>query len=189
MDKEIEIRILNIDKEKFIKNIIELGAKKDSESLQKRYVYDFNPVAPNKWIRLRTNDKKTTLTIKEILDKNAIDGTNELEIVVSDFEKTNLILKELGYAHRNYQENYREIYSLNGVEISIDTWPLIPTYVELEAKKEEDIKSLLELIDYEKENLTTLDVTSIYNDIYGIDIMSIKELKFDNEIVNKKLTK
>ena len=66
---------------------------------------------------------------------------------------------------------------------------LINFYVELEAKKEEDIKSLLELIDYEKENLTTLDVTSIYNDIYGIDIMSIKELKFDNEIVNKKLTK
>lgn len=178
MDKEIEIRILNIDKEKFIKNIIELGAKKDSESLQKRYVYDFNPVVPNKWIRLRTNDKKTTLTIKEILDKNAIDGTNELEIVVSDFEKTNLILNQLGYNHRNYQENYREIYNLNGVEISIDTWPLIPTYVELEAKKEENIKSLLELIDYEKENLTTLDVTSIYNNIYDIDVMSIKELKF-----------
>lgn len=178
MDKEIEIRILNINKEKFINNIIEMGAKKDSEALQKRYVYDFNPIAPNKWIRLRTNNKKTTLTIKEILDKNAIDGTNELEIVVSDFDKANLILEELGYTHRNYQENFREIYYLNGVEISIDTWPLIPTYVELESKKEKDIKSLLALIDYEEENLTTLDVTSIYNDIYGIDVMSIKELKF-----------
>lgn len=178
MDKEIEIRILNIDKEKFIKNITKLGAKKASESLQKRYVYDFKPSALNKWIRLRTNDKKTTLTIKEVLDKNVIDGTNELEIIVSDFDKTNLILKELGYTPRNYQENYREIYYLNKVEISIDTWPLIPTYVELEAKKEKDIKSLLKLIDYEEENLTTFDVTSIYNDIYGIDVMSIKNLKF-----------
>lgn len=178
MDKEIEIRILNIDKERFIKNIIKLGAKKEIASLQKRYVYDFNPVVSNKWVRLRTNGKKTTLTIKEILDKSAIDGTNELEIVVSDFDKTNLILEELGYTHRNYQENYREIYYLNGVEISIDTWPLIPTYVELEANKEQDIKSLLELIDYDEKNLTTLDVASIYNDVYNIDVMSIKELKF-----------
>ena len=67
MEKEIEIRLLNINKEQFVKNIIDLGAKKLSEALQKRYVYDFNPVQDNKWIRLRTNGKKTTLTIKEII--------------------------------------------------------------------------------------------------------------------------
>lgn len=187
MNKEIEIRILNIDKEKFINQIVSLGAKKEVESLQKRFVYDFNPVEENKWIRLRTNGIKTTLTIKKILDKNAIDGTEELEIVVSDFDKTDKVLEELGYKHRNYQENYREIYTLNNVEISIDSWPLIPTYVELESKNEADIKKLLKIINFDNDNLTTLDVTSIYNDIYGIDIMSIKELKFDNNLVKKCL--
>lgn len=189
MEKEIEVRILDIDKEKFIKNITTLGAEKKLESLQKRYVYDFNPALPNKWIRLRTNGQKTTLTIKEILDKRAVDGTNELEIVVSDFDKTNFILKELGYVHRNYQENYREMYYLNGVEISIDTWPLIPTYVELEAKDKKSIDSVLKLIDYEKDNLTTLDVTSIYSDIYNIDILSIKELKFEDESIYRESQK
>lgn len=178
MKKEIEIRLLNIDKEQFIKSIIDLGAKKVSESLQKRYVYDFNPIQENKWIRLRTNGEKTTLTIKEIVDKNAIDGTNELEVIVSDFDSANSILEQLGYIHRNYQENYREVYYLNDVEISIDSWPLIPTYAEFEAKSEKNIQSLLEKIEYDKNNLTTIDVTSIYNDIYKIDVMSIKELKF-----------
>lgn len=178
MKKEIEIRLLNIDKEQFIKSIIDLGAKKVSESLQKRYVYDFNPIQENKWIRLRTNGEKTTLTIKEIVDKNAIDGTNELEVIVSDFDSANSILEQLGYIHRNYQENYREVYYLNDVEISIDSWPLIPTYAEFEAKSEKIIQSLLEKIEYDKNNLTTIDVTSIYNDIYKIDVMSIKELKF-----------
>lgn len=187
MEKEIEIRILNIDKEQFIKNIVSLGAKKVSEALQKRYVYDFNPIQDNKWIRLRTNGEKTTLTIKEIVDKNAIDGTNELEVTVSDFNNTNSILEQLGYTHRNYQENYREVYSLDNVEISIDSWPLIPTYVELESKNEKNIQSLLDKIDHDKNNLTTLDVTSIYNDIYKIDVMSIKELKFDNNLVKKGL--
>lgn len=177
MNKEIEIRILNINKEEFIKQITALGATKKSKNLQKRYVYDFNPVNPNKWIRLRTNGEKTTLTIKEVINKT-IDGTNEIEIEVSNFNKTNLILKELGYTPRNYQENYREIYHLNKVEISIDTWPKIPTYVELEAKEKQQIEQLLKIIKYDEKNLTTLDVASIYKDIYGIDVMSIKNLTF-----------
>lgn len=184
MKKEIEIRILNIDKKKFIEDIIALGAKKQSECLQKRYVYDFNPVNPKKWIRLRTNGVKNTITVKEIIDNQVIDGTNELEVEVSDFNIANLILKELGYVPRNYQENYRIIYNLNGVQISIDTWPKILTYVELEAKSEELIKKLLSIIEYNEKDLTTLDVASIYMNVYGIDIMSIKELTFDSNSKN-----
>lgn len=182
--KEIEIRILNIDKKKFIEDIIALGAKKQSECLQKRYVYDFNPVNPKKWIRLRTNGVKNTITVKEIIDNQVIDGTNELEVEVSDFNIANLILKELGYVPRNYQENHRIVYNLNEVEISIDTWPKIPTYVELEAKSEELIKKLLSIIEYNEKDLTTLDVASIYMNVYGIDIMSIKELTFDSNSKN-----
>lgn len=182
--KEIEIRILNVDKKKFIEDIIALGAKKQSECLQKRYVYDFNPINPKKWIRLRTNGVKNTITVKEIIDNQAIDGTNELEVEVSDFNKANLILKELGYVPRNYQENHRIVYNLNEVEISIDTWPKIPTYVELEAKSEELIKKLLSIIEYNEKDLTTLDVASIYMNVYGIDIMSIKELTFDSNSKN-----
>jgi len=70
-------------------------------------------------------------------------------------------------------------YNLDGVEISIDSWPLIPTYIELESNSEEKINSLLDKLSYNKKDLTTLDVTSIYNDIYNIDILGIKELKFD----------
>lgn len=184
MKKEIEIRILNIDKKKFIEDIIALGAKKQSEYLQKRYVYDFNPVNPKKWIRLRTNGVKNTITVKEIIDNQVIDGTNELEVEVSDFNTANLILKELGYVPRNYQENHRIVYNLNEVEISIDTWPKIPTYVELEAKSEELIKKLLSIIEYNEKDLTTLDVASIYMNVYGIDIMSIKELTFDSNSKN-----
>lgn len=178
MEKEIEIRLLEIDKEKFIKNITKCGAKKIDSYLQRRYVYDFNPAKENKWLRLRTNGKKTTLTIKELTDNKKIDGTLELEVITSDFDKTNKILEELGYFYRNYQENYRELYILDNVEISIDSWPLIPTYVEFEAKKEEDIYKVLEKIDYDKDKLTTLDVTSIYEEIYGINVMNIKNLKF-----------
>ena len=66
MEKERELTILDIDVEDFINTLENLGAQKQGEFLQRRYVFDVKPVNPNKWIRLRTNNKKTTLTIKEI---------------------------------------------------------------------------------------------------------------------------
>lgn len=175
---EYECTILNIDLESFKSKLESLGAENKGELLQRRYVYDYNPVEKNKWIRLRTNGKKTTLALKEITDKTKIGGTEELEIEVSDFDGTNQILEKLGYVHRNYQENKRHSYILNGVSIEIDSWPLIPTYVEVEGSSESEVLKTLEILGFNESDITTLDVESIYREIYGIDILSIKELKF-----------
>lgn len=175
---EYECTYLDINKEEFIKEIENLGAKKVDEFFQKRYTYDFNPKINNKWIRLRTNGKKTTLTIKEIFDKNRIGGNRELEIEVSDFLKANEILLELGYKYRNYQENKRIVYKLDNIEFDIDSWPLIPTYVEIEGKSEDDVKTIIEKLNLDKTKITNYDVTSIYNDIYNINILDIDVLKF-----------
>lgn len=180
---EYECRILNIDVEKFVKKMISLNAKNKGEKLQKRFVYDFIPADKSRWIRLRTNGDKTTLTIKELKDKNSIAGTKELEIVVDDFENTNLILEKLGYHHRNYQENKRWSFELNGVSIEIDSWPLIPTYVEVEGSSEDEVLDTLKLLDIDDSLITTLDVESVYREIYGINILEIKELKFDESML------
>ena len=175
MSKEYEVTILEIDNSLESK-LIKLGAKLVSDSMQRRYVYDIKPVNPNKWIRLRTNGKKTTLAVKEVKDKSEIGGTDEIEIMVDSFENTNKLLESLGYISRNYQENYRKMYVLNDVEISIDSWPMIPTYAEIEGKSEKDVLNALELLGYTKKDYTTLDVVSIY-ELYNIDVMKIKELK------------
>jgi adenylate cyclase class 2 len=121
---------------------------------------------------------RSTLTIKNIIDKHLIGGTKELEIEVSDFESTNLMLEELGYEHRNYQENKRTLYKIDNIEIDIDKWPLIPEYAEIEGPNEEAVKCFVESLNLDYK-MTTLDVTSIYNEIYGIDVLVIKELKLD----------
>ena len=138
MHIEYEVRVLEVDVKEIEKKLKEVGAKFCWDHLQKRYVYDFMPKIEGKWIRLRTNGDKTTLTIKNIVSSQ-IDGTQELEIVVDDFEKTNSILNELGFVAKGYQENRRRQYILDGVEIDIDYWPLIPTYLEIEGKSEEEL--------------------------------------------------
>jgi len=168
LNTEIEARILDINKDELIKKLENLGAQKVADFDQKRYIYDFNPIEAHKWIRLRTNGIKTSLTIKEI-QNDKIDGTKELEIEVSDFNKTHLILNELGYTHRAYQENKRTRYMYNRIEIDIDTWPHIPTYVELEGKDEKAIINLIEELGYKKDGFVTFGVSKIYEH-YGLNI-------------------
>ena len=54
---------------------------------------------------------------------------------------------------------------------------MIPPYVEIEGKNEEEVVKILELLDLQNEKVTSLDVESIYKS-YGIDLASIKVLKF-----------
>ena len=177
MHTEYEVRVLEIDREKLIKKLDDL-ADFQWDEVQKRYVYDFIPKVENKWIRLRTNGKKTTLTIKNIVSSE-IDGTQELEIEVDSFDRCNLILKELGYEAKGYQENRRRQYVLNGVEIDIDDWPMIPTYLEIEGNSEEDVKRVEKLLELNESKVTTMNCQDIYLEEYGIDINQIEELKFD----------
>ena len=177
MKTEYEIRILEIDKEEIIRKLEKLGAKKIGEFNQKRYVYNLKPAEEGKWIRLRTNGKITTLTYKDIVS-NTIDGTKEIEIEVNDFETTNEFLEKIGFKHKRYEENNRIQYILDGVEIDIDSWPMIPTYMEIEGVSENEVLDKLELLKVDKSKVTTLNCGDIYTQIYGIDIDKIKELKF-----------
>ncbi len=179
MKTEYEIRVLEIDINKIINLSELLGAKKVGEYFQKRYVYDLNPVQNGKWIRLRTNGIKTTLTYKDIVS-NTIDGTKEVEIEVDNFENTNELLNKIGYFSRSYQENKRIQYILEDVEIDIDSWPMIPTYMEIEGKNEEAVNNMLEKLNVDKEKITTLNCDDIYKNFYNIDISKIKNLKFDD---------
>ena len=174
---ENECRRLNIGIKDMCSMCEELGCIYIGAFMQRRYVYDFNPIQKGRWIRLRSNGKSSTLTIKEI-NALRIDGTKELEVEVSDFDITNEILNKLGYIPRAYQENFRIEYKLGDVTFDIDKWPGIPAYIEIEGKHKEDVINTLNKLDWSESEMTVLDTDRIYNEIYGIDLDSIKYLKF-----------
>lgn len=184
MNTEFEIKILETDVEKITAKLRELGAKRIGKKQQRRFVYDLIPKKENSWIRLRTDGQKTTITLKEI-QNDKIDGTKEIEILVDDFDKAKIFLEKLGYAHKGYQENRRISYILDGVEIEIDLWPLIPPYVEVEGKSVDEVERMVKLLGYNSSQATSMSVTDVYKK-YGIDIATMKELKFEsrNEDVN-----
>lgn len=177
MKTEYEIRVLEVNKEEIIKKLEELGATKKGEFEQKRYVYDLKPVEKGKWIRLRTNGKKATLAYKDIVS-STIDGTKEVEFEIEDFDKANEFLERIGFESRSYQENKRIQYVLNNVEIDIDSWPMIPTYMEIEGESEEEIINIKNILNVDESKVTALNCDDVYKQIYNIDISKIKELKF-----------
>lgn len=185
MKTEIEARLLGINEEEFIGLMKKHNATFVGDWLMSRNCYDFKPVDDNKWIRLRTTGEETTLTIKEIVN-DGIEGTRETEIVVSDFDATNEILNKLGYVARSSQTNRRIRYILDDVEIDIDFWPLIPTYVEFEAESAEKIKALCNKLDIDFNSLTTMSVPEVY-DYYGHNVRTNDPVLYlEEDRANKK---
>ena len=178
MESEYEITVLDIDVSEIEKKLESIGAIKQGEYFQKRNLYNFHEEYRGRFIRLRTNGEKTTLTIKDKSAKKEIGSVKELEIEVSSFEKTNEILELLGYEYSTYQENKRIIYKLGHIEFDIDTWPMIPTYLEIEGKNKEDVEKMIKILDIDEEKLSLDKVSEIYKK-YGIDIHQYKELKFE----------
>lgn len=179
MTTEYEVRVLEINEKELIKKIEILGGVKKAEYQQKRYVYDLNPAQKNKWIRLRTNGEYTTLTYKSIIN-DEIDGTKEIELKVSSFEIANEFLEKIGFKNKAYQENRRIQYELEGVEIDIDTWPMIPTYMEVEGNSKENVLNILSKLEVDETKITTVGVEGIYKH-YGINLPKIKKLKFSKK--------
>ena len=65
MESEYEITVLDIDVSEIEKKLESIGAIKQGEYFQKRNLYNFHEEYRGRFIRLRTNGEKTTLTIKD----------------------------------------------------------------------------------------------------------------------------
>lgn len=167
MPIEHEIKILDIDIDSVRRLLWDLWATFINTKNFRRYVYDMNPPTPTKWIRLRTDGKKTTLTVKHIIDSQAIDGTKEREVVVDDFDITNSLLNQLWYTAKSYQENNRESYSLDGCDIEIDSRPHIPPYLEIEWPSIQAVESLVSKLWLSDHIHTSENTTDVYAR-YGI---------------------
>jgi adenylate cyclase class 2 len=116
------------------------------------------------------------LTVKEI-HSDEIDGTEETEIAVEDFATTHLLLTKLGFVAKSYQENKRTSYVLDGAQLEVDEWPLIPPYLEIEGSSRDAVLAIAERLDIPAERLTGENTIKVYAR-YGIDLTARKDLRF-----------
>ncbi|WP_127360882.1 class IV adenylate cyclase [Actinacidiphila soli] len=173
---EFEVKALEINPADTATLIAEAGGVHVADRTMRRYVYDIAPGEPGRWIRLRDTGSEVTLCVKEITS-TAVDGTRETEVVVSDFDTTHALLGHLGFTAKAYQENLRSSWLLDGVRLEIDSWPLIPPYLEIEGDDAEQVWQAAKRLGLTRAELTSENTTAVYAR-YGIDLETIPDLRF-----------
>lgn len=174
---EFETKVPHIDVDAVVEKLRSLGAKETPEYLSRRYVFDMDS-ENSEWIRLRTNGEKTTIAYKyKVIGNTEVGKTIEIEVEVSDFDKTAEIFKKLSFKRVFYQENKNHLFHLHGIEFSIDRWPFIDPYLEIEAESKEKVEEGLRLLGLEGKDVGDLDVGLLFDE-KGIDIHSYSELRF-----------
>jgi len=171
--REIEVKILNVDRNVILNEISKLGAERIFDGEIKTLFFDFGDSRISKAgnvLRLRQTEKSTLLTFKVILKKETAKEAEEYEVIVSDFQTTKKILEALGLLERGSIQKHRTSYKLNNIQFDIDTHQkeliYVPTLMEIEAENIDLIYKYAELLGYKPKDCSpwsTEDVIDPYS--------------------------
>jgi adenylate cyclase class 2 len=179
--QEIECRFLEIDKEALIKKLLELGAVDEGEiMLEETIIYDpeLKWRDEHRFVRLRKVGDKTKLTYKEHRE-HTVDGAYEIEFGIDDYKKAELLFEKIGLKPFRHQQKKRHTLHLNGVTFDIDTWPRIPTYVELEGESEHALKDAAKVVGYDWKNAVFHNASWVIEEKYNIPVRKLQWFTFD----------
>ena len=161
---------MNIDKDEIRRKLKAVGAELvKPEFLQKRFNFHLpgNLREDRAWLRVRDEGDKITLSLKKIEGKE-IHHQKELSLQVSDFETAVDILKAMGCEIRMYQETKRELWMLDGAEVTIDEWPFLEPFVEVESDSENSVKAVSEKIGFDWTQAVFSPVGKVYKMKYNV---------------------
>lgn len=170
MDTEFEATFPNIDKDVIRQKLKELGAVlKRPEYMQKRVVFNLprGHEINGGWLRVRDEGDKITMSLK-VINGDRIEDQKEICLKVSDFQQAELLLVSIGCDKKAYQESKRELWILDDVEITIDEWPFLEPYLEIEGKAKEVVEQVSYKLGLDFSKALFCSVDKLYNLKYGI---------------------
>lgn len=191
--EEIEVKYLNIDKEKIEEKLKEIRAVKVGDIFLRHVSFDYPDYRldkDNSWIRLRDEGDKVVLAFKKRLGVTSQDGSTndegmeEIEVVVDSYVETKLFLKKIGLMEKHGEaQKRRSKWKKGDIDFDIDTIALVPTYLEIEAESWEDIEKVTVELGLNPDERKICSANQLYK-IYGINTDEYWVINFD-EIVKK----
>ena len=172
--KEVEVKIIEIDREQVESKLRSLGATKTLDNDIGTLFFDFpdNSISKAKnLLRLRRVGDKTTLTFKKFVESDTAKVRVENEVTVSDLGTAKSILQFLGLIPTLHMEKHRTSYSLaSSVEVDIDEYTgrysHIPTLLEIEGPDIATIQTHAQSLGFKPEQCkswTTFDLIDYYS--------------------------
>lgn len=188
--EEIEVVFLDIKTEELEKKLALIGAKRTRDFFYRHASFDFPDYRldkDNSWVRLRDEDGEIVLAYKKRLGVTSQDGSTndegmeEIEVKVADYATTKTFLKKIGFIEKHEAEKKRTRWEKDGVTFDIDTWPEIPTFLEIEASSWEQIDQATEWLGLNPKDRKICSVNQIYK-IYGMDVNDYQTISFNGMV-------
>jgi adenylate cyclase class 2 len=142
------------------------------EYLMRRVVFDLPSMDRNAWARVRDEAGQITVSYKRTHDPTRVDGTEEIQIVADDFETACSLLRAFGLREKSYQETRREIWRRGLIEATVDEWPGLAPFCEIEAPDERILRACAEELGFNWAKAMFGPVASVYETI-GITASAI----------------
>ena len=166
--KEIEIKILGIDRNATEERLIALGAKKVFDGEIHALYYDFpdNSVRNSGCtLRLRQEGEKSVLALKKDIESTEAKIREEHEIEVSDFNEMRYLLEALGLHTWLEMKKHRTSYAFKGVHFEIDeyhdSYNYIPQFLEIEGQDIEAIYASAEVLGFTRDDCKPWDILQV----------------------------
>ena len=139
--KELEVKILEVNRIKIGETLAGLGAKKVFDGDIETSFFDFKDstiIKAKNVLRLRKEQNKTELTYKKVHVTQKAKVAEEYSVEVSNLETMKKILENLGLSIIESMQKHRVSYTLDHVRFDIDRYfggyGYIPELLEIEAE-------------------------------------------------------
>jgi len=135
------------------------------------------------FVRVRDEGGQIRLTYKQIAKSESRD-THEIEVLVSSYQGTIALFEAIGLQAISEQHTRREVWHLQGCEVSLDDWPWLPSMVEVEGPSEKQVREVVRRLGLPWDERIVGNVVDAYRLVYpGMTeedgIRDIPKLTFD----------
>jgi adenylate cyclase class 2 len=148
---EIETKVLEVNGDEIAEKLKSLGAKEvQNTRLTVDWYSNKETTSDNHpwYLRVRkTTDGKSEISWKSL--PTIVGNTRqskEVNLNISDFENGKHFLEAIGLVNYAHQEKDRHSFTFKDWNFDIDTYPKMPTYLEIEGKSVEHIKEAMDLL-------------------------------------------
>lgn len=177
---EFEARFLEIDTPTLVQRALALGGTDRGEDLLRETIYYDRSLTwgdQGTYARLRSTRGNHIFTYKRIT-ADAIGGAEEVEFTVDKPHELESFLAAVDVIPFRVQEKRRHTIELGSVTLDIDTWPKIPTYLELEGPDEDAIRQRAMALGLSWDDAVFIGARKIIEQ-YGIDVGHMRYFTFE----------
>lgn len=180
---EIEVRFLEINQDEISGKLKQLGAEDLGEGLIEEIIFYDKKLewqkGNRKLVRIRKTKSGVYLTYKH-QEFDTATGTEEIELKIDDSTKAEVFLERLGLVAFRHQQKKRHSFKLGNVIIDIDTWPRIPTYLELEGPSEGALKEVAGKLELDWSKAVFENPRIVIEKYYHIPVKDMRYFTFDH---------